>query len=388
MAGCRRVHAGGGCRGRGGARGPGGHRGGPTPAAAVRSVCGPRRGPRRRRGDAARRQGRRRGARGPRGGDGGSHAGEPAARVGRPHLPPREGGLVGGGRVAGVDPAPDAWTYYEHFAAGGEVLSSWTLLASPSGGALGVPGLLVWASIAVAARSAGLRLGLDADRATLAAAAVATVPAVTVFVESAYVDNLALLGFLVGLASLLAVRAGPSTAGVLVAAASFGLAAGVKQSMLPVAAIAWAWLLAIGWRHRRTAPMAPVRGGRGRRHGGRGAVVPAGVDRRGLADVSLQGAAAGRPPAVQRAAAVDPLRQHRRRGGGRPRARVRRRRVPRLDRAPRRGRPRAQLAAGTAGLAAGGDGRRRAAAGRPGPAGAGGVPGGDGRRGVGPGPPP
>ena len=165
----------------------------------------------------------------------------------------KAGSWAGAGSMVST-PAPDAWTYYDHFAAGGEVLHSWTMLASSSGGAIGVLSLLLWVSVAVAAHAGARGLGLGPDRAALAAVALASVPAVAVFVESAYVDNLVLFALLAGFSSLLAVHADPSCTGLLVAAAAFGLAAGAKQSMLPVAAMGWAWLIAIGWRHRGAMP--------------------------------------------------------------------------------------------------------------------------------------
>jgi hypothetical protein len=156
----------------------------------------------------------------------------------------KAGSWAGAGGFAAT-PAPDAWRYYDYFAGGGELVTSWALLPAPSGALLGLLALHVWLGIAVAAFAAARSLGTSRSGATLAACAVTTVPAVAAFAESAYVDNLLVLCFLAGFVGVQEARRGASPWVVLVASATFGLGAGIKQSFLPVAALGWVWLVVI-----------------------------------------------------------------------------------------------------------------------------------------------
>jgi hypothetical protein len=127
-------------------------------------------------------------------------------------------------------PAPDGWTFQAFFPGSGEVLWSWFLLPARDGAFLALGSLAAWAVGALGAYGAARRLGCDRDRAALAAAAIAMVPAAAVFIDTSYVDNLALAGFLLGLVFLLELRRRFALGPAFAAIAGFALMAGSKQS--------------------------------------------------------------------------------------------------------------------------------------------------------------
>jgi len=144
----------------------------------------------------------------------------------------KAGRFVQDGGVA-PEAAPDAWKIYEHLAPGGELLWGWAMLPLRTDTLVPLIEAAAWAAVPLAVYALARRLGAARGRAALAAATVGALPASLALIGSAYVDNLAAAGVLLG--ALFAVRAwmtpeGPPWAAVL-AAAGLGLAVGVKLSV-------------------------------------------------------------------------------------------------------------------------------------------------------------
>jgi hypothetical protein len=138
-------------------------------------------------------------------------------------------------------PGVDAWGYYEFFPIGGEILWAWVAIPTRSSVLVGPAGVLISAMTALGTVSAARSLGATLERSALVAAVLVTLPAVTMFVTNAYVDNTALAFVVAGTALFLSASAAekPRVRGILLVASScaLGLAVGVKSTMLPVLAL-------------------------------------------------------------------------------------------------------------------------------------------------------
>src|SRR5437870_1975973 len=69
-----------------------------------------------------------------------------------------------------------------------------------------VGSVLTWVGCLLGGFSAARLLGCDREQSVLAATAIVSIPAAAVFVDSSYVDNLELAGFLMGFVLLLECR--------------------------------------------------------------------------------------------------------------------------------------------------------------------------------------
>lgn len=156
-------------------------------------------------------------------------------------------------------PAPDGWTFQDFFPASGEVLWSWFLLPARDGAFLALGSLTAWAAGVLGAYGAATRLGCDRDRAALAASAIAVVPAAAVFIDTSYVDNLVLAGFLLGLVFLLELRRRFALGTAFTAIAGFALMAGSKQSGVPFLFVAAGCVVWYALRATGRGPAAIVR---------------------------------------------------------------------------------------------------------------------------------
>lgn len=138
----------------------------------------------------------------------------------RPALWVQSGGMIS-------PPAPDAWSYYAYFPYTGNVFWAWAMLPVRGELLLAPACFAVWLGIQLAAYTAARLLGAEQVTAVLAALTVGITPAVFAYLISGYVDNTLLAAFLLGIVFAVRTLTGHRREAVL-AAAAFGLAAGVK----------------------------------------------------------------------------------------------------------------------------------------------------------------
>lgn len=161
----------------------------------------------------------------------------------------KAGTWVGAGGFTS-QPAPDAWSYYDYFPAGGEVLYAWGFALFPSGTLVAVVSVATWVACVGVSYAGARLLGVARPRSVLAGLAVGTVPAVLVAVDSAYVDNLLTVLVLVSFLFVVWFRRNGGLVPAVVAVAAIGAAVGVKQSAIPLAVAVGAWLAVSAWRRR------------------------------------------------------------------------------------------------------------------------------------------
>jgi hypothetical protein len=89
--------------------------------------------------------------------------------------------------------APDAWSYYDYYPRGGEVLWAWAMLPTHSDVLLPIAGFLVWTCCACCAYAAARAVTKRRIAAVLTAAAVVLAPSVGCYLNSGYVDNTGLV---------------------------------------------------------------------------------------------------------------------------------------------------------------------------------------------------
>ncbi|MBX7244156.1 MAG: hypothetical protein K1X53_01580 [Candidatus Sumerlaeaceae bacterium] len=153
----------------------------------------------------------------------------------------------------GFMPAPNAWGYYEHFPGVGSDLWAWVLSFGHGDGLLSAAGFCVWVGIGIVGFALAEFLGASRRWAAWSALALLLNPSVFNYMTAAYVDNTALLFFL--LAALFVARLREPDSRPFhwfLAAASLGLAAGTRISFLPVAALGLLFLPWLGWPTKAT----------------------------------------------------------------------------------------------------------------------------------------
>lgn len=164
-----------------------------------------------------------------------------------------------------TEAAPDAWSYYAWLPAYGDILWAWALLPMHGDGLLALAGLLAWLAGVLGAYASGRVLGAAPATALLAALALFLTPAATTTLTSGYVEVPLLALFTLGSALFLCfLRTSRPAEGVL-AAAGFGLMAGVKSTALAVLLVALALFFVrvatspLSWRERlRTVGLAAL----------------------------------------------------------------------------------------------------------------------------------
>ena len=160
---------------------------------------------------------------------------------------------------------PDAWTFYDYYPASGEVIWSWLLLAGRSGTYLGLGSVFIWSSCLLAGvherAAAGLR-----PRAVRCSrrGAITFIPAVAVFADTSHVDNVMLLGFLIGFVFLLEARRQFGWWAAFAGLTGFALTAGVKLTAILLLGLGVVWVGVYAFT--RAAAAAARRSWRGRRH--------------------------------------------------------------------------------------------------------------------------
>ncbi len=131
------------------------------------------------------------------------------------------------------DGAPDAWSYYQYFAPGGEILWAWAMLPVSSDTWIAAAGALVWCMALLAAYAAGRALGAERRAAALTALAISSMPCVLAFVSAAYVDTFLMAMLLGGTCFLLRAINHHRTTDAVLAVAAFSIAVLTKAAALP-----------------------------------------------------------------------------------------------------------------------------------------------------------
>ncbi|MDX1997397.1 MAG: hypothetical protein SF066_06730 [Thermoanaerobaculia bacterium] len=146
--------------------------------------------------------------------------------------------------------APDAWEYYEYFPVGGSLLWAWPLVLFGNTVLVTSFATLQWGAALLGLYATARELEAPPEAAATAAVAVVGMPTVLGWLSSAYVDNLTLAYFALGSLFLVrCLRSAPREA--LLAAAAFGLMAGVRVTALPLLGLALVLIAHEVWRVRR-----------------------------------------------------------------------------------------------------------------------------------------
>lgn len=132
---------------------------------------------------------------------------------------------------------PDAAAYYQWFPPYGDVIWAWWLLAARGDAIIAVAAAGTWLMALVACYAAARDVGAPVPRATLAAFALGFTPAVLDFVAVPYVDNVVLALFCAGAFFLGRALEHQRASDAVLAAAAFGILAGVKSSTMPVCVV-------------------------------------------------------------------------------------------------------------------------------------------------------
>jgi len=154
----------------------------------------------------------------------------------------------------GLEPAPDAWTYYEFFPWAGDSLWAWALIWQTGDVLVPVVAIGIWLAILVASFALTRALGQEPVGALVVALGIATLPSQLTQLNTAYVDNGVLLMALIAALCVVEMeRGGDSAASSLVLGASCGLGVAIKLTFLPVGAAGALLSLWWAWRRRRPA---------------------------------------------------------------------------------------------------------------------------------------
>lgn len=146
--------------------------------------------------------------------------------------------------------APDAWSYYEYFPAGGDLLWAWAMLPVHSDALLGPAGVLVWLVCLLGGYGAAVSMRASRSDAVLTALAIAAMPSVVSFLTSGYVTTFVLAQFLLAFVFIPVVLDAGRLGHALLAAASLGMAAGAQVSALPLLGLGMVAVCVGVWRVR------------------------------------------------------------------------------------------------------------------------------------------
>jgi len=185
----------------------------------------------------------------------------------------RAGRWVQNGGLA-LEPAPDAWTYYEFFPWGGDLIWAWSLVWRVGDVLVPLGAIALWSTVLLTAYAVARELGQERSTALIVATAISVLPSQVSQIATAYVDNAVLAMVLAAsLFLLILLRSGtegakqPSErvdggfAASLLIGVSCGLGLLVKMSFLPLLAPA---ALILAWRslrRRRPWDLAAFLGG-------------------------------------------------------------------------------------------------------------------------------
>ena len=132
---------------------------------------------------------------------------------------------------------PGAWSYYQWFRTGGDVIWSWVLLPTGSDSLLALAGLLTLLVLSCLAFRVAQELGASDTAAFLAATSIASIPAVIRYTVAYYVDNGTTCAVLASVLFLLRYLKTGHFVDVAASATAGGVAAAFKTSALAPAAI-------------------------------------------------------------------------------------------------------------------------------------------------------
>ena len=147
-----------------------------------------------------------------------------------------------------LEPAPDAWTYYEFFPWGGDLIWAWALVWRVGDVLVPLGAIALWCLVLLVAYCVARELDQDRSTALIVATAIAVLPSQVSQISTAYVDNAVLAMVLVTSLFLLILlrpengsekEGASSQSGVaasLLVGASCGLGLLVKMSFLPLLA--------------------------------------------------------------------------------------------------------------------------------------------------------
>jgi hypothetical protein len=163
----------------------------------------------------------------------------------------RAGRWVQTGSV-GLEPAPDAWTYYEFFPWAGDALWAWALIWQAGDVLVPVASIGIWLSILVATYALTRALGQGPVTGLLVSLAIGTLPSQLTQLNTAYVDNAVLLMAVIAALCVVEMERGAVSARApLLFGASCGLGVAIKLTFLPVAAAAALASVVWAWKQRR-----------------------------------------------------------------------------------------------------------------------------------------
>ena len=142
-----------------------------------------------------------------------------------------------------IQPAPDAWGYYEYFPSAGESYWAWAMLAARDGAFLAPAGLLIWGGIVLAGYACARELGARHEYAIWCGLSIAMTPAVVNAITATYVDNTTLMFFLFGVLFTFHALAAGAAADALLSGLALGLATDVKLPMMAILVVAGLFLI-------------------------------------------------------------------------------------------------------------------------------------------------
>jgi len=147
--------------------------------------------------------------------------------------------------------APGGWGFYRHYFGGGEILYAWAMLVFSGDFAVGLVDASVWLLLGVALYALAQELGVRARHRLAGVVYLLALPGMRLAVGAGYVDLTLTLASV--LAVLFSVRFSRvrDAGSLLLAAMSLGVAAGVKLTVAPAAALLWLLLAGVLWRDRR-----------------------------------------------------------------------------------------------------------------------------------------
>ncbi len=153
----------------------------------------------------------------------------------------------------GLEPAPDAWTYYEFFPWGGDAVWAWALIWRAGDVLVPILAIGIWLAILVSSFALTRALGQGPVTGLVVGLAIATLPSQLTQLNTAYVDNGVLLMALIASLCVIDMERGEDRNwSCLLLGASCGLGVAIKLTFLPVAAAGA--LLTIWWAWQRRRP--------------------------------------------------------------------------------------------------------------------------------------
>lgn len=168
----------------------------------------------------------------------------------------RAGRWVQNGGIV-LEPAPDAWTYYEFFPWGGDLLWAWALVWQVGDALVPVGAIGLWSLVLMAAYAVARELGQERTTSLIVATAIAVLPSQISQMSTAYVDNGVLAMVLVcSLFLLVYLKQEKTASAALLMGAAAGLGLLVKMSFLPLLAPAGVIVAWFALRRRRFVDLA------------------------------------------------------------------------------------------------------------------------------------